>query len=103
MPPASPAATRVLRIASRIDVFPWSTWPSTVTLGGHRLDLEAELVGDDLGRSVVDHLVDLGQDAVGDQLLLNVGRVDAELLSQVAHGDVGRQRDLPLSVDRDLG
>ena len=39
MPPASPAATRVLRMASRIEVLPWSTWPSTVTIGGRRLEL----------------------------------------------------------------
>ncbi len=34
MPPASPDATRVLRMESRIDVLPWSTWPMTVTMGG---------------------------------------------------------------------
>ena len=34
MPPASPAATPVWRIASRSDVLPWSTWPMTVTTGG---------------------------------------------------------------------
>mmetsp|Transcript_28704 Transcript_28704/g.64317 ORF Transcript_28704/g.64317 Transcript_28704/m.64317 type:complete len:289 (+) Transcript_28704:1473-2339(+) len=34
MPPASPAVTRVLRIASRSDVLPWSTWPMMVTTGG---------------------------------------------------------------------
>jgi len=33
MPPASPAATRVLRIASRREVLPWSTWPMKVTTG----------------------------------------------------------------------
>src|SRR5207253_1913212 len=33
MPPASPAATSVCRIASRRDVLPWSTWPMTVTTG----------------------------------------------------------------------
>jgi hypothetical protein len=33
IPPASPAATVVSRIASRSDVLPWSTWPMTVTTG----------------------------------------------------------------------
>ena len=34
MPPASPAATSVWRIASSSDVLPWSTWPMIVTTGG---------------------------------------------------------------------
>ncbi len=34
MPPASPAATSVWRIASSSEVLPWSTWPITVTTGG---------------------------------------------------------------------
>ncbi len=34
MPPNSPATTSVSRIASRSLVFPWSTWPMTVTTGG---------------------------------------------------------------------
>ncbi len=34
MPPASPATTFVLRIRSSSSVFPWSTWPITVTTGG---------------------------------------------------------------------
>ena len=34
MPPASPAATWVWRIASSREVLPWSTWPITVTTGG---------------------------------------------------------------------
>ena len=34
MPPASPAATLALRMASSSDVLPWSTWPMTVTTGG---------------------------------------------------------------------
>ncbi len=33
MPPASPAATSVSRIASSSDVLPWSTWPMIVTTG----------------------------------------------------------------------
>src|SRR5438445_606596 len=39
IPPASPAATRVLRMASRIEVLPWSTWPRTVTIGGRGTSL----------------------------------------------------------------
>ena len=34
MPPASPAATSVSRIASSSEVLPWSTWPMIVTTGG---------------------------------------------------------------------
>ena len=37
LPPASPAATPVSRMASRSDVLPWSTWPMTVTTGGRGL------------------------------------------------------------------
>ena len=33
MPPRSPAATSVARIASSRLVLPWSTWPMTVTMG----------------------------------------------------------------------
>jgi hypothetical protein len=33
IPPASPAATCVSRMASSIDVLPWSTWPMIVTTG----------------------------------------------------------------------
>ena len=33
IPPASPAATVVWRIASRSEVLPWSTWPMTVITG----------------------------------------------------------------------
>ena len=34
MPPASPGATPVWRMASSNEVLPWSTWPMTVTTGG---------------------------------------------------------------------
>ena len=34
MPPASPPATLVARMASSSDVLPWSTWPMMVTTGG---------------------------------------------------------------------
>ena len=37
MPPASPAATSVSRMASSSDVFPWSTWPMMVITGGRSI------------------------------------------------------------------
>ena len=40
MPPRSPAATSVVRIASRRLVLPWSTWPMTVTMGARGCSLE---------------------------------------------------------------
>ena len=42
MPPASPAVTLVLRMASRILVLPWSTWPMTQTTGGRSTRSSAE-------------------------------------------------------------
>ena len=86
MPPASPAATLVLRIASSSDVLPWSTWPMTVTTGGRGssfdsssatsrdvlLDLEArlldrvaELAGEERGGVGVDQLVDVSPSCPG--------------------------------------
>ena len=44
MPPRSPAATSVVRIASSRLVLPWSTWPMTVTIGAR---------GDEVGRVVL--------------------------------------------------
>ena len=41
MPPASPATTLVLRIASSSEVLPWSTWPMMVTTGGRGRRLPA--------------------------------------------------------------
>ena len=85
MPPASPAATSVLRSASSSEVLPWSTWPMTVTTGGRgcsmlvlvgaalQADLDvglgdaptrvAELGDDQLGGVGVDRLVDRRHDA----------------------------------------
>ena len=78
MPPASPAATSVWRIASSSDVLPWSTWPMIVTTGGRStrssrrprtavvlvlvgggddLDLLVELLGEELDRLVGERLV----------------------------------------------
>ena len=80
MPPASPAATLVERMASSSEVLPWSTWPMTVTTGARGFkrcrivgDVEqaffdvgfgdaphgvAEFLGDELGGVGVDHVVD---------------------------------------------
>ena len=41
MPPASPAATSALRMASSSEVLPWSTWPMTVTTGGRLTSLDS--------------------------------------------------------------
>ena len=42
MPPASPAATSVSRIASSSEVLPWSTWPMIVTTGGRSASSSSE-------------------------------------------------------------
>ncbi len=41
IPPRSPAATSVVRIASSRLVLPWSTWPITVTIGARGWRSEA--------------------------------------------------------------
>ena len=41
MPPASPAATWVLRMQSSSDVLPWSTWPMKVMIGRAELEFLA--------------------------------------------------------------
>ena len=51
MPPRSPAATSVARMASSRLVLPWSTWPMTVTIGARGTSedrivrLEEDLLG----------------------------------------------------------
>ena len=65
MPPASPAATSVSRIASSSEVLPWSTWPMIVTTGGA---LDELLLG------VVEH-------RLGDRLVLGVD--DLDLLAEL--------------------
>ena len=70
MPPASPAATSVSRIASSSEVLPWSTWPMIVTTGGRSTRLllgvvELGLLGLLVGRG--DDL-DLAVVLVGDRL-----------------------------------
>ena len=42
IPPASPAATSVSRIASSSDVLPWSTWPMIVITGGRSTSSSSE-------------------------------------------------------------
>ena len=91
MPPASPAATSVERIASSSEVLPWSTWPMIVTTGGRGsrsssassnsgsalassaarddLDLLVELVGEHLDRVVGQRLRERRHLAEAHQLL----------------------------------
>ena len=121
MPPASPAATSVSRIASSSDVLPWSTWPMIVTTGGARLevlvgvlelrlvarlvggvddlDLLVELVGEHLDRVVGQRLRERGHLAQAHELLDDLGDRDAEVLGDVLDrrarvdlDDVGLQR-----------
>ena len=105
MPPASPAATSVSRIASSSDVLPWSTWPMIVTTGGRGsrsssassnsgsavdlvggvddLDLLVELVREHLDGVVVERLGERGHLAQLHQLLDDLGDRDAEVLGDV--------------------
>ena len=76
MPPASPAATSVWRMASSSDVLPWSTWPMIVTTGGRAIELvvvvlEVRLLLDLVGG--VDDL-DLALELGGEQLDRLVGQ-----------------------------
>ena len=77
MPPASPAATSVSRMASSSDVLPWSTWPMIVTTGGR-------------GREILVGVVELGLrvDVVG-----RVHDLDllVELVGEHLHGVVGQR------------
>lgn len=45
IPPASPLATEAERRLSNSVVFPWSTWPIIVTMGGLRGSFEASMRG----------------------------------------------------------
>ena len=111
IPPASPAATSVVRIASSSEVLPWSTWPITVTTGGRRtrsasssvkvglvvelltgvddLDLLVELAGQDLDGLVGQGLGQRRHLALLHQLLDHLGAADAEGLGDLAHGRAG--------------
>ena len=111
MPPASPAATSVSRIASSSDVLPWSTWPMIVTTGGRStrsssassndrlgvdlvggvddLDLLVELVGEDLDRLVGQRLRERRHLAERHELLDDLGHRDAEVLGDVLDGRAG--------------
>ena len=115
MPPASPAATSVSRIASSSEVLPWSTWPMIVTTGGRssevllgvlerRLDLDlvggvddldllVELVGEDLDRLVGERLGERRHLAQAHQLLDDLGHRDAEVLGDVLDGRAGVDPD----------
>ena len=106
MPPASPAATSVSRMASSRLVLPWSTWPMTVMtdgrglrsagvvdglglelglfVGGVRdLDLAVEVAGEHLDGLVAQRLRDGDHLAVAHEGLDDLGRGDAEQLRDV--------------------
>ena len=115
MPPASPAATSVSRIASSSDVLPWSTWPMIVTTGGRLdevlvvvrelgstsssssarddLDLLVELVGEDLDRVVGQRLRERRHLAEAHELLDDLRDRDAEVLGDVLDRRAGVDPD----------
>ena len=124
MPPASPAATSVSRIASSSDVLPWSTWPMIVTTGGRALevlvgvlelrlgvdlvgrvddlDLLVELVGEDLDRVVGQRLGERGHLAQLHQLLDDLGDRHAEVLGDVLDRRAGVDPDRVGLEDADV-
>ena len=115
MPPASPAATLVWRIASSSEVLPWSTCPMTVTTGARGTrgaagavpsfvswagarELQLFLEGDDggldpdflgeLDRGLgVERLVDRGEDAAPHEKPQDVLGKNAEFLRQLLDRD----------------
>ena len=111
MPPASPAATSVWRIASSSEVLPWSTWPMIVTTGGRvtssssailvgglvrdlvggvlDLDLLVEAVGQHLDRLVGEGLGEGGHLAELHQLLDHLAGGEAERLGHLLDGGAG--------------
>ena len=123
MPPASPAATLVWRMASSREVLPWSTWPMMVTTGGRgifspatslalfhgHLDIllegddvgeVAELPGDLLGQLGVEGLVDGGEDAAVQQLGHDILGGAVALLGEFLHRHaLGEHDDADLVLD----
>ena len=115
IPPASPAATSVSRIASSSDVLPWSTWPMIVTTGGrgssslvlvvedgladqlvggvHDLDLLAELGGEHADRLVGQRLRQRRHLAEAHQLADHLGHGDAEVLGDALDRRAGVDPD----------
>ena len=111
MPPASPAATSVSRIASSSEVLPWSTWPMIghdrraldevllgvledrlelhVVGGVDDLDLLVELLGEHLDRVVGERLRERRHLAEAHQLLDHLGHRHAEVLGDVLDGRAG--------------
>ena len=80
MPPASPAATSVSRIASSRLVLPWSTWPMTVMTDGARLEVGRVVdgLGLELGLFVGGvRDLDLAREVVGEDLDGLVARATA--------------------------
>ena len=115
MPPASPLATSVSRIASSSEVLPWSTWPMIVTTGGRAHELLVGVLEDGLADQLVggvddlDVLVELGREhadrlvgerlrerrhlAEAHQLADHLGHGDAEVLGDVLDGRAGVDPD----------
>ena len=116
MPPASPATTLALRMASSSEVLPWSTWPMMVTTGGrgdkvllavgdveqpfldvglsHAPDGMAEFGRDQLGRVGVDHVAGLHDLALLHEVLDHVDRALRHAAGEVLDGDGLRQGHL---------
>ena len=114
MPPASPAATSVERMASSSDVLPWSTWPMMVTTGGARQQARrivgrvehalfdvrlgdaahgvAEFLGDELGGVGVDRIGDLRHVALLHQDADHVDGALGHAVGQFLDGDRFRDR-----------
>ena len=115
MPPASPATTLALRMASSSDVLPWSTWPMMVTTGGRgsrsssssgvskrpsstsdsatRLTVWPNSVSDQLGGIGVDHVVDLVHLALRHQQLDHVDGALGHAVGEFLDGDRLGQHD----------
>ena len=122
IPPASPAATSVSRIASSSEVLPWSTWPMIVTTGARStrsssassntgsaivlvlgvddLHLLAELGGQHLDRLVRQRLGERLHLAQRHQLLHHLGHRDVEVLGDVLDGRAGVDLDRARVGDR---
>src|SRR6266540_2751514 len=95
MPPASPAATSVERIASKSDVLPWSTWPMMVTTGGRETSEASSSAASNRPVSTSDSATERGDGTFA--LLVGAecgdeGQPAALLLRPAAGGLGGRRR-----------
>src|SRR6185295_17831239 len=68
MPPASPPATLVWRIASSSDVLPWSTWPMMVTTGGRGTSVAGSSAASNRPSSTSDSATRRVAELLGEQL-----------------------------------